>query len=408
MIRFLTAGESHGKALTTIIEGFPSNLFISKEYIDKHLKRRQKGYGRGARMLIESDEVEILSGVRFSKTLGSPISLLIKNKDWENWKEALDTEGKGEEIEKIFIPRPGHADLNGVLKYNFNDVRNSIERSSARETAARVAACSVARRFLEEFGITVGSFVESIGGVYDEESFFEKLINHDLPKDFNAWDISVQADKSNVRVLSYAHQERIVSLIRDIKKKGDTLGGTFIVVATGVPPGLGSFIQFDKKINAEILGAIASINAVKGASIGDAFNISGKPGSEVHDEIIFSENSFKRKTNRAGGVEGGITTGMPLIVKAAMKPISTLMNPLKSINLADLKEVDSRFERSDFTAVSACAVVGESMLAWVIAKYLIEKFGGDSMEETLANFKHYTGNIYNNIVRNFNRVESPQ
>ena len=247
MIRFLTAGESHGKALTIIVDGFPSNLKIAKDYIDSHLKRRQVGYGRGLRMKIESDAVEILSGVRFGKTLGSPLSFTIRNSDWENWTERMDHEVKSKNVEKISIPRPGHADLTGVSKFNLDDIRNSIERSSARETAARVAAGSVARRFLEEFGIFVGSYVESLGGIYPENDFFVDLLNNNLTKKFNAWSLSLQADKSDVRVLDKTQEAKIINKIKKAKKQGDTLGGTFIAVATGVPVGLGSFTQYDLK-----------------------------------------------------------------------------------------------------------------------------------------------------------------
>ncbi len=403
MIRFLTAGESHGKALTTIVEGFPSNLKIENEYLNFHLKRRQAGYGRGLRMKIESDTAEILSGIRFQKTLGSPISLLIRNRDWENWIEKLSPENKKSKVEKITIPRPGHADLVGISKYNFDDIRNSIERSSARETAARVAACSIARKFLEEFGISIGSFVESIGGIYPKNNFAKNLFNNDLPKKFNGWDLSEQADKSEVRVLEKDHEEKIINKIKTAKKKGDTLGGTFFVVATGVPTGLGSFVHYDTKLDAEIAHSFMSINAVKAVSIGTGFEAAEKFGSESHDEIILKEKTFSRKTNRAGGIEGGISTGLPIIVRAAMKPIATLMSPIESVDLQTMKSVDARRERSDFVAVPACAVIGESMLAWSLAKYFIEKFGGDSLEETKDNYKLYQQKLNNRIKKNFQK-----
>ncbi|HVO73772.1 MAG TPA: chorismate synthase [Ignavibacteriaceae bacterium] len=403
MIRFLTAGESHGKALTTIIEGFPSNLIIKPDYLNFHLKRRQAGYGRGLRMQIESDTAEILSGVRFQKTLGSPISLLIKNKDWENWIEKMSPENKRDNIEKITIPRPGHADLVGISKYNFDDIRNSIERSSARETAARVAAGTLARRLLEEFGISIGSFVESIGGIYPKKNFSLNLFNNDLPKNFKGWDLSEKSDKSEVRVLDKEHEEKIINKIKQAKKKGDTLGGTFYAVATGMPVGLGSFVHYDTKLDADIALAIMSINAVKAVAIGAGFETAEKFGSESHDEIILGKETIERRTNRAGGIEGGISTGMPVIVRGAMKPIATLMSPIESVDLKTMKSVDARRERSDFVAVPACAVIAESMLAWSIAKYLMLKFGGDSMEETLENFNNYNGKLFKRIKKNFSK-----
>jgi len=401
MIRFLTAGESHGKALTSIIEGFPSNLKIENEYLNFHLKRRQAGYGRGLRMKIESDTAEIMSGVRFQKTLGTPISLLIKNRDWENWADKMTSDKRKSKVEKITIPRPGHADLVGVSKYNFEDIRNSIERSSARETAARVAACSIARKFLEEFNISIGSFVESIGGIYPDDNFRNKLFNNHLPKNFIGWNLSQKSDLSDVRVLDKEHETKIINKIKLAKKKGDTLGGTFYTVATGVPVGLGSFVHYDTKLDAEIAQSIMSINAVKAVSIGTGFDSSEKFGSESHDEIIKKSDKLWRKTNRAGGIEGGISTGLPIIVRAAMKPIATLMSPIESVDLKTMKKVDARRERSDFVAVPACAVIAESMLAWSLAKYFLLKFGGDSLEETKDNYNSYTKKINLRLKKNF-------
>lgn len=403
MIRFLTAGESHGKYLAAIVEGFPSNLELTKEYVDFHLKRRQAGYGRGLRMKIESDAVEIISGIRFSKTIGSPICMLIKNKDWDNWKEVLSIEKPTNnlDIDKVIIPRPGHADLVGVMKYNFNDIRNSIERSSARETAARVAAGSIARKFLEVFGITVGSFVESIGGIYPEKNYFINLIENKLPKNFSASQVSLKADKSQLRVLDAKQEERIIKKIKAAKKNGDTLGGTFITITSGVPAGLGSFMHYDRKLDAAIAQSIMSINAVKGVEIGSGFVSSNNFGSQVHDEIILKQNSFSRKTNYAGGIEGGISTGLPIVIRSAMKPIATLMQPLLSVDLKTMKKVDARRERSDFVAVPACAVISESMLAWTLAEFFLEKFGGDSIEETKTNYQNFVKSIYNRIKLNF-------
>ena len=403
MIRFLTAGESHGKAVTVIAEGFPSNLPIKKSYIDFHLKRRQQGYGRGGRMKIESDAAEILGGIRNGKTLGSPISMLIKNKDWVNWKEIMDAEKIPGDTVKINIPRPGHADLVGISKYDFDDIRNSIERSSARETAARVAAGTIARKFLEEFGINVGSYVESIGDIYPETNFTESLLLNKIRKNFNAWHLSKRSDQSDVRVLDDEHQKKIINKIKIAKKRGDTLGGSFIVVASSVPVGLGTFMHYDRRLDAGIASAIMSINAVKGVEIGQGFQNANAFGSQVHDEIIKSGHGFTRKTNRAGGIEGGISTGLPIIVRAAMKPIATLMSPIESVNLSTMRKVDARRERSDFVAVPACAVIAESMLAWVIAEHFLEKFGGDSIRETKDNYNNYTRKLFSRMKKNFKK-----
>lgn len=396
MIDFKTAGESHGKGLVTIVSGFPSNLSIKLDEINAQLIRRQGGYGRGLRMKIESDRAEIISGVRFGKSIGSPISMIIWNKDWENWKSIMSIDGKGSEVEKISVPRPGHADLVGVSKFNFDDIRNSIERSSARETAARVAACSIARIFLAEFGILIGSFVESIGGVYPLKNYdpFRKI-------KIDIKNLSNKADNSQVRVLEKDHEEKIIRKIKSAKKKGDTLGGTFFVIATGLPVGLGSFSSYDSRLDADIAQSIMSINAVKGVEIGDGFHSSGLLGSEVHDQISLRGNQLTRKTNRAGGIEGGISNGLPLIIRAAMKPIATLMSPVKTVNLKTMREIDARRERSDFVAVPACAVIAESMTAWILAKHFMNKFGGDSIEETRDNYINYSQKLFNRIRKNF-------
>ncbi len=403
MIRFLTAGESHGKALVTIVEGFPSNLTITADYINHQLKRRQSGYGRGARMKIESDSVQILSGIRFGKTIGSPISFVIENKDFTNWQDIMSVDEVSNSADKITISRPGHADLVGVTKYNFNDIRNSIERSSARETAARVAAGTIARKFLENFGIHVGSFVESIGGIYSSKNYYQQLLQNKFSIGKSAANISVKADRSSVRVLDDIHEKRIVNNIKSIKKKGDTFGGTFITVAIGVPVGLGSFMHFDRKLDADIAFNFMSINAVKGVEIGNGFEGAELPGSQVHDEIILRNKKFLRKTNYSGGIEGGISTGLPIVVRAAMKPISTLAKPISSIDLSTMKKVKSRYERSDFTAVPACSVIAESMLCWVIAKHFILKFGGDSIEETTDNYNSFTKKSFNRIQKGFKK-----
>lgn len=401
MIRYLTSGESHGKALTSIIEGFPSNLEISIDYINNHLKRRQKGYGRGRRMKMESDTAEILSGIRHGKTIASPICLKIDNKDWENWTEIMSSAPVDEEIEKITIPRPGHADLVGVSKYNFDDIRNSIDRSSARETAARVASCTIARKFLEEFGIRIGSYVEQIGGIHAEQKFSEKLFSGSMGNDFDAWKISEKVDSSEVRVFEKNHEEKIIEKIKEAKKRGDTLGGSFYVVASGVPLGLGSFVHYDRKLDAAIAHDMMSINAVKGVEIGTGFGSAEMFGSESHDEIAMEGDNISRLSNRAGGIEGGVSTGLPIIVRAAMKPIATLMSPINTIDLKDWKSVEARRERSDFVAVPACSVIGESVLAWTLAKLFLEKFGGDSIEETKDNYENYLEKLNSRLKKNF-------
>jgi chorismate synthase len=354
-------------------------------------------------MKIESDKVEILSGIRGGKTLGSPISLLIQNRDWENWKDIMNAEKSFPGTQKISIPRPGHADLVGTSKYNFSDIRNSIERSSARETAARVASGTIARKLLEEFGISIGSYVESIGGIFAMEDFSHNLFENRIRSNFKGWSLSKKADESVVRVLESEQQQKIINKIKAAKKKGDTLGGSFIVVATGVPVGLGSFMHYDRKLDASIASAIMSINAVKGVEIGQGFRTADQFGSKAHDEIIRYENTLKGKTNRSGGIDGGTSTGLPIIVRAAMKPIATLMSPIYSVDFLNMRKVDARRERSDFVAVPACAVIAESMLAWVIAEHFVLKFGGDSVEEMKDNFSSYTNKLFNRIKKNFKK-----
>ena len=401
MIKFFTAGESHGKSLSAIIEGFPSNLKINFEQVNSDLKRRQGGYGRGGRMKIESDEIEILSGIRFGKTLGTPISLLIKNNDWVNWSGRMSADKKVK-VEKITIPRPGHADLVGVSKYNFNDIRNSIERSSARETAARVAVGAFAKELLAQFGITVTSFVESIGGIYSDEKYYGKLLEKgNIPaKEFN--EIVENANRSSVGVLSTSQEEKIIKRIKKAKKDGDSLGGTCVILAANLPVGLGSFVHYERRIDTIISKNVMSINALKAIEFGLGFSIADLPGSKVHDEIINDDGSFTRTTNYSGGMEGGISNGMPIIIRVAMKPIATLMKPLKSVDLKTGKPIEARHERSDTVAVTACRVVAEAMLAWSIAEVFVEKFGGDSIEEMKDNFNNYTKKTKTRLKRNFN------
>ncbi|QOJ28941.1 MAG: chorismate synthase [Ignavibacteriales bacterium] len=386
MIRYSTAGESHGKGLLMIAEGFPSNIPVTQEFLNNELRRRQMGYGRGGRMKIETDTAEVISGIRFGKTMGSPVGIMIQNKDWENWTEKMAAFGRRGKTEKITIPRPGHADLTGSVKYDFDDIRNSIERSSARETAARVAAGAVAKSFLAELGITVGSFVESIGGVYPDFNFADLLAANDIDEEFSAEQINQQSDASDVRVLDELQEDKIIRKIKACKKMGDTLGGSFCVAVSGVPTGLGSFASVQERLDAALSGAIVGINAVKGVEIGEGFHGSRSFGSEVHDEIILKKKVIRRKTNRSGGIEGGISTGEVIWLRGYMKPIATLMSPIRTVDLKSGKEIEARRERSDFVAVPACAVIAESVTAWVIADFVLRKFGGDSLSETKRNF----------------------
>ncbi len=400
-LRYLTAGESHGKALTGIIEGVPSGLTVSGDLIDKDLKRRQGGYGRGGRMKIESDHAEILSGVRWGKTIGSPITLLIENKDYNNWLEAMSADASAEgSIPPVTRPRPGHADLTGAIKYGHRDIRNILERSSARETAMRVALGAVAKRFLSEFGLRVGSYVVQIGKISGPT--LEALKPRILASIFE------KAEKSPVRCPDEAASIKMIKLIDRAVKEGNSLGGIFDVFVTGVPVGLGSHVQWDRKLDGRLAQAVMSIQAIKGVEVGLGFEMSGKSGSEVMDEIFYTRRDtrrkmaaksredllhtpygFYRKTNNAGGIEGGMTNGMPIILRAAMKPIPTLRRPLRSVDIVTMKPVEAAYERSDICAVPAAGVVGEAMVALTIADAFLEKFGGDSMDEVRRNFNAY-------------------
>jgi len=389
MIRYLTAGESHGKALVGILEGIPAGVQISAEYINHQLWRRQQGYGRGGRMKIETDKVEILSGIRFGKTLGSPIALMIQNKDWQNWTKIMSVDNDGVGIEKITIPRPGHADYSGAVKYGFDDLRNVIDRASARETAMRVALCTIIRKFLEDNGIFIGSHVLSIGSAVmknrtkiDQE--ISKLIS---TEPCAAYKVAEEADKSVVRMLDKSTETKAITEIKKVKKVGDTLGGVFEVIAAGIPIGLGSYVQFDRKLDGQLAQALMSIQAIKGVEIGDGFANAMKFGSQVHDEFTLKNDKITRITNRAGGLEGSVTNGEMIILRAAMKPIATLAKPLKAIDLATNKLVESRYERSDVCAVPAASVIGEAVIAPVLANAFLEKFGGDSMEEIKKIYK---------------------
>lgn len=389
MIRYLTSGESHGQGLIGIVEGVPAGLELSAAYINEQLRRRQQGYGRGGRMKIETDTVEILAGIRFGKTIGAPIAMLIRNKDWANWTEKMSVEKIETDVEKITIPRPGHADMAGALKYGFDDIRNVIDRSSARETAMRVACCSVSRKLLETFGIFIGSHVLSIGGAsLKHRKDVDVKIGTLLRSVHGASRISEEADRSEVRMLDTTAEGRAIAAIKSCKKKGDTLGGVFEVWMTGVPMGLGTYVEYDRKLDGQLAAAIMSIQAVKGIEIGDAFENARRFGSEVHDEILLSrKKEIVRRTNGAGGLEGGMSNGEPIVLRGAMKPISTLAHPLKSIDLMTNKEVLSRYERSDVCAVPACAVIAEAVVAPVLANALLEKFGGDSIAEIRKRYR---------------------
>jgi chorismate synthase len=382
-IRFLTAGESHGRGLVCIIEGLPANLELSSEYINRELERRQRGYGRGGRMKIEKDRVQILSGVRFGKTLGGPIALFIENKDWENWKEKMAVEGGRPDTAVSFTrPRPGHADLAGGIKYNQQDLRNVLERASARETACRVALGAVCKRFLEELGVFVGSYVVSIGPVSPPIEEQDLIKRHQL------------AEQSELRFPDPSKDKDFVELIDRAKEMGESLGGVFEVFAVGVPPGLGSHVHWDRKLDGRIAQAMMSIQAIKGVEIGLGFEASKRFGSEVHDEIGYREGEgYFRYSNNLGGLEGGITNGMPIIVRCAMKPIPTLTKPLRSVDVLTKEEVRAGKERTDVVAVPAASVVGESALALVLADAFLEKLGGDFMEEIKERYRIYLEHV---------------
>jgi chorismate synthase len=384
---FHTAGESHGRALVALIEGVPAGLsVIATRDIDPELKRRQGGYGRGDRMKIEQDRAEFVSGVRLGETLGSPISLLIWNRDWENWQTVMSAAPVDADddvaAKAVHLPRPGHADLVGALKYERSDARDILERASARETTARVAAGAIAKRLLKEFDITIGSHVVMLGGI-------DVPAPKELPPDINA-----AADNSPVRIIDRTMERRIMDAIDMAKIAGDTLGGCFEVVVQGLPVGLGSHISWDRRLDGRIAQALMSIQAMKGIEIGMGFEAARRPGSQVHDVIESDSNAnraggYKRSSNRAGGLEGGMTTGAPLIARVAMKPLSTLMRPMQTVNLQTGEAGAAVTERSDVVALAAAGVVGEAMVAIVIADAMLEKFGGDSIAEMRRNFDAY-------------------
>lgn len=383
-MRYLTAGESHGPQLTTIIEGVPAQLELVAEDINKELARRQAGYGRGRRMQIEQDRVQILSGVRHGKTLGSPITLVVENKDWKNWTKIMGIEPISEEAEremkrKLTRPRPGHADLNGAIKYGHRDMRNVLERSSARETTVRVACGAVAKKILKVCGMNVGGHVIEIGGIKAKNIEYDSVL-----------DLQQRSEASPVRCLDEEASKQMMEAIDQAKKDGDTLGGVVEVVIDNVPIGLGSHVHYDRKLDAKIAQAVMSINAFKGVEIGIGFQAASLPGSEVHDEIIWDEEKgYTRKTNRLGGFEGGMTNGMPIVVRGVMKPIPTLYKPLKSVDIETKEPFEASIERSDSCAVPAASVVCEAVVAWEVANAVLEMFGQDRIDVTLENLQRH-------------------
>jgi chorismate synthase len=381
-LRYTTAGESHGPGLVAIVEGMPAGLELSRERIDRDLARRQLGHGRGGRMKIESDAVEVRSGIRHGRTLGSPIALLVTNRDYANWEERMNPWPVDAEVEEVHTPRPGHADLAGLLKYGYSDVRNVLERASARETAARVAAGAIAKELLRAFGVTVHSHVLRIGSVTAPEA--EEL----GPADFEG------VDESPVRCLDEAASEAMVVEIDRLRKANESLGGIFEVRAFGLVPGLGSHVSAEQRLDARLAGALVSIQAVKGVSVGEAWEVAAAPGSESHDEIFHSdERGWYRETNRAGGVEGGMSNGEDLVVRGALKPISTLTKPLRSVDTETKEPTQALRERTDSTVVPAAGVVGEAMVSLVLAACHREKFGGDHVDDALRAFDAYRERI---------------
>ena len=389
MLRFTTAGESHGVALVAILEGMVAGLRLVAADVDVELVRRQQGYGRGRRMKIESDHAELLSGVRAGQTLGSPIAMVIQNRDWKNWQEIMDTaprEGDPERKRVVTRPRPGHADLSGMLKYDRDDARDILERASARETTARVAAGAICKRFLREFEVTVGSHIVHLGGVDARRPAA-------MPADLNA-----AADASPLRTLDRDAEVEMIARIDAAKAEGNTLGGIAEVICDGVPVGLGSHVSWDRKLDGRLAAALMSIPAVKAVEIGLGVEGARRKGSDVHDEIDADENNLKsgrvrRRSNRAGGMEGGISNGEQLVLRAAMKPISTLMRPLGTIEMKTREAAEAVAERSDVTAVPAMGVIAEAMTAFVVAQAFLEKFGGDSLGETRRNYASYVKSL---------------
>ena len=391
MLRFTTAGESHGPALVSILEGLPAGIPLTAHHVNSELARRQQGYGRGRRMQIERDEIEFLSGVRAGETLGSPVAMLVRNRDWKNWSEIMDPAARPEDADGarprvVTRPRPGHADLAGLLKYDRHDARDILERASARETTARVAAGALCRRLLDEFGVRIASHLVHLGGI---DAIVPDLLPHDL---------NLVADTSPLRTLDADAEARMIALIDEAKRAGNTLGGICEVVVTGLPVGLGSHVSWDRKLDGRLAGAVMSIHAVKGVEIGLGFEAARRTGAQVHDEIDAAAGrthagNVQRRSNRAGGLEGGITTGEPLVIRVAMKPIATLMRPLGTVEIPTGEAAAAVAERSDVTAVPAMGVIAEAMVAFVLAQAWLEKFGGDSLGETRRNVAGYLARI---------------
>lgn len=384
MLRFLTSGESHGKSVLAILEGIPAGLSLSREQIDSELAARQSGYGRGGRMKIEHDSVEVISGLRGGVTIGSPITLLIGNKDWENWKDVMDPWQVKDASRKAAVtrPRPGHADLSGALKYGHTDVRNVLERASARETAPRVAVGAVCKAFLAEFGIEIVSHVVALAGVKAQTS------------KMSAQRIREASEKSSLRCADQEAERKMIGAIDRAIELGDSLGGIVEVRATGVPVGLGSYSQWDRKLESGLAAAVMSVQAIKGVEIGLGFAAADRRGSQVHDEILYSKKrGFYRKTNRAGGIEGGVSNGEDIVVRAAMKPIPTLRQPLSSVDMVTKETFEASVERSDVVAVPAASVVAGAAVAFVLADAMLEKFAGDSIVETRSNYDQYVDQV---------------
>ncbi len=386
MIRYLTAGESHGKCLTAIVEGVPAGVRVTEDYVNKELSRRQYSFGRGERLqYIEKDKAVILSGVRWGETLGSPVTLQIENKDWENWEKimSLSEEDRSEKF-RLVRPRPGHADLVGVLKYDRKDTRDILERASARETAARTAAASICKRLLEELGVKIYSWVVEIGGIGAETEGLS-------PEEAFAL-----AEKSPVRCPDKKAEEKMVAAIQEAKSKGDTLGGIYAVVASGCPIGLGSHTHWDNKLDGRLAQAVLSIQAHKGVEIGHGFEMARMKGSDLHDEIHYKAGKgFFRRTNNAGGIEGGMTNGEPIVVRAAVKPLASLRKPLRSVNILTKEEMTAEIVRSDVCPVASAAVIGESVVAIALAQAMQEKFGSDSLREMQDHLSRYKEHLIN-------------
>ncbi|MCL5046799.1 MAG: chorismate synthase [Actinobacteria bacterium] len=394
MLRYLTSGESHGPCLVSVIEGLPAGLKVLREDIDRHLSRRQSGYGRGGRMKIEADRAEIVSGIRHGYTIGSPVTIIIKNRDWDNWVPVMTADQTGEDgLKAVTRPRPGHADLTGVLKYDRGDARDILERASARETAARVAAGAVARKLLEELGVTVVGHVVSIGSMVTDTSgptMRGAAIEGPTVGGLTATEIASRAEESPVRCADPEASARMVAEIDGARNDGDSLGGVVEVIAEGLPPGLGSHVQWDRKLDGRLARALMSIQSVKGVEVGLGFEAARRRGSGVHDEIFHDPlRGFYRQTNNAGGLEGGMTNGGALVVRAAMKPIATLYRPLRTVDICTKESQQASVERSDICAVPAGAVIAEAAVAFELAGAVLEKFGGDSMAELTRNYRSY-------------------